>query len=52
MEPATAERLAGGGLVVEVAAHDVVAAHDDLAHGLPVLGDVAHLPVNDAHQVS
>ena len=32
MEPAPGKRLGGGGLVVEVSAHHVIAAHDHLAH--------------------
>src|SRR6185312_7887144 len=51
MEPAPGERLGGGRLVVEVAAHDVVPAHDHLAHHLPVLGDVGHLLVDDPDQI-
>src|SRR4026209_2346373 len=46
--PPAGDRFAGGGFVVEVAAHDVVPAHDDLAHRGPVPWDVGHLPVDDA----
>jgi hypothetical protein len=52
MKPAVGERFGGGGLVGEVAAHDVVAAHHDLAHRLPVPGDVAHLPGGNTHQTA
>ena len=51
VEPAPGERLGGGGLVMEVAAHDVVPAHDDLAHRGPVLRDVGHLGVDHPDQV-
>ena len=48
MEPAAAERLGGGLRILVVAGHDGVAAHDDLAHGLAVGGNVCHLVVHDA----
>src|SRR5207249_4218710 len=48
VEPAAAKGFGGGGRIVEVAGHDVVAAHDHLAQGLAVGGHVAHLGVDDA----
>src|SRR5213594_79114 len=48
VEPAAAKGFGGGGRIVEVAGHDVVAAHDHLAQGLAVGGQVAHLGVDDA----
>src|SRR5918998_213862 len=49
--PAALERLLGRFFVVEVAFHDHVAVHDDLAHRLAVERYVVHLVVHDAHQV-
>ena len=39
LEPAAFEGFGGGDRVLEVAFHDDVAAHHDLAHGFAVLGD-------------
>src|SRR5262249_51952426 len=52
VEPAATERGAGRRLVFEVAAHEVVASHDHLAHRLAVPRDVAHLVVDDADEVA
>ena len=49
MEPAAAKGLGGRLRIAVVAAHDVVAAHHDLAQGGPVIGDIAHLLVDDPH---
>ena len=48
VEPAALERLARRLLVVEVAHHHVVAAHDDLAERLAVGGHVLHVLVDHA----
>src|SRR5918998_4619920 len=50
--PAPLERLFGSLFVVEVALHDHVAVHDDLAHRLPVERHVVHMVVHDAYEVS
>src|SRR5215204_494441 len=49
--PSALERRFGGHLVVQVALHNHVAAHDDLAHRLPVERHVVHLIVHDSHQI-
>src|SRR5450759_4203221 len=51
VEPAAAEGARGGFGVGVVPRHDVVAAHDDLAHGDAVTRYVAHLVVDHPHQV-
>src|SRR5436853_103363 len=51
MEPAAGERLGRGRLVAEVAAHDVVPAHDHLAHRGPVPGHVVHLLADDTDEI-
>jgi hypothetical protein len=51
MEPTALERCTGGGLVVKVAAHDVVPAHGHLAHRGPVTRDVVHLIVDDTDEI-
>src|SRR5712691_1829824 len=51
VEPAAAERLGGRLGLLEVAEHDVVAPHDDLAQRLAVARDVVHVAVHDAHEV-
>src|ERR671916_1322982 len=50
--PAPLERLLGRFFVVEVALHNHVAVHGDLAHRLSVERHVVHLVVHDPHQVS
>src|SRR5439155_3383216 len=47
VEPAAPERVRGRLGVVVVAEHHVVAAHDDLAHGVPVGRYVRHRLVHD-----
>src|SRR5437667_5162222 len=47
VEPAAAEGLGGGGRVVEVAGHHVIAAHDHFTERLGIRGHVAHLLVDD-----
>ena len=51
VEPAAGEGARGRLRVAVVALHGVVAAHDHLAQGLAVGGDVAHLVVDDADVV-
>src|SRR5688572_5274804 len=51
VKPSTSEGFRGGVGLLEVALHDVVAAHDDLAERLPVHGDVVHLVVDHADEV-
>src|SRR5579862_1433836 len=51
VKPAPAERSVGGRLVGEVAAHHVVAPHQHLAHRLAILGDIAHLLIDNPNQV-
>jgi hypothetical protein len=51
VEPAAVEDLARGRLVLEVAAHHVVAPHDDLAHRPAVLRNVVHLVVDNADEI-
>ena len=51
VEPAAPEGLRGRVGLLEVALHDVVAAHHDLAQRLPVHGDVLHPVVHDPHEV-
>src|SRR5262245_40173643 len=51
VEPAAPERLGRGVGLLEVALHDVVAAHDDLAQRLAVLRNVSHLSVNDPDEI-
>src|ERR671932_252034 len=51
MEPPTLERLLSLLLVVEVALHDHVTVHDDLAYRLAVERHIVHIFVHDPHQV-
>src|SRR5215831_3044695 len=51
VEPPAPERLGRGVGLLEVALHDVVAAHDDLAQRLAVLTHVSHLRVNDPDEI-
>src|SRR5262245_16243752 len=48
VEPAAAERVLGGLGIGEVALHDVVPAHHDLAHRVGVGRDIAHLGIDHA----
>src|SRR3989475_4069667 len=48
VEPAAAESLGGGGGIVEVAGHDVIAPHHHFSQRLGVRRHVAHLLVDDA----
>src|SRR5881396_3145536 len=48
VEPAAAKGFGGGGRIVEVTGHDVVAAHHHLSQRLTVGRHVAHLLVDDA----
>src|ERR687885_861210 len=51
VEPATLESFLRLLFVVEVAFHNHVAMHDDLAHGLSVTWHIVHLVVHDPYQV-
>ena len=51
VEPAAVECRRRRLGVVEVAGHEDVAAHHDLAHRLAVTGDVTHLLVDDADEI-
>src|ERR1019366_1016700 len=49
VEPAAVKGVRGGLGVVVIAEHDVVAAHQGLAHGLAIGGDIVHGVVGDPH---
>src|SRR5438552_12275730 len=51
VEPAAADGLSGRVALLEVARHDVVAAHDDLTERDAVLRHVVHVGVHDAHEI-
>src|SRR5207245_2046119 len=49
VEPPSLEGLLGGVRLLEVPWHDVVAAHYDFAHRLPIVGYIVHGVIHYAH---
>src|SRR5271157_4370832 len=48
VEPAALKCIRGGFGIVVIAQHDVIAAHEDFAHGQAVGGNVVHGAIGDA----